>query len=173
MFTVAVLEARPGLSAFFSRCLPPWVREQADLCALGDLPLGVSPHLLVVSPDLPSGTGLNKRKIPPCRVLLVPGRLGKLAGEISAHWAVSYGTSPQDSLSLTCLNQDTIGLALQREVVTLTGQRLDRQEFFLPRQGHTSPGPVLACAGVQLLLGVEPKEVWVGRAAYPAGASEG
>ena len=72
---------------------------------------------------------------------------------------MSFGLSSKDSLTLSSLEKETIHLALQREIVTLTGQRLDPQEFPLDRKDHTALCQILACVGVQLLLGIEPGEV--------------
>lgn len=155
MYTIGILESGGGLSAFLAAHLPPVLLEGADLCPAGSLSPGEILDLLVVSPDWKG----EDRAAPPCRAMLVPGRLSELAGGLSAAWAVSFGISPKDSLTLSSLGEDTILLALQREVITLTGERLDPQEFPLPRGGHTAACHVLACAGIQLLLGVPPEEV--------------
>ncbi len=158
MYLVGILESRPALSTFLSGTLPEDLRQQVSLCPAGELPSGQTADLLVVSPDL-----AEKDVTPPaCRALLVPGRLSPLAGDIPAAWAVSYGISSRDSLTLSSLGEEAISLALQREVVTLAGDCLECQELLLPRGGHTSPLHVLACAGVQLMLGVPPEEVSVG-----------
>ena len=155
MYTIGILEKTRGLSAFLAAHLPRTVLDQADLCPAGSLAPGDSLDLLVVSPDWLG----EDRAVPPCRAMLVPGRLGELTGGLRAGWAVSFGLSPKDSLTLSSLGEETILLALRREIITLTGQRLDPQEIPLPRQGHNALCQVLACVGVQLLLGVEPEQV--------------
>ena len=108
--------------------------------------------LLVVAPDWPVS-----RPVPPgltCRALLLPGRLGPLAGDLEAGWVVSYGLTPRDSLTLSSLGQDGLCLALQREVVTLAGRSLEPQETPLRGFAGTEPELVLAWAGVMLLVGV-------------------
>ncbi len=159
MTTIGILESGRGLSTFLTRTLPAALREQVELCPAGCLPPGEEADLLVVSPDL-----RREEDSPPlrCRVLLAPGRLSLLAGGLTAGWAVSYGLGPKDSLTVSSLEDSRMGLVLQREVVTLEGVCLDCQEFFLPRQEPVSPCYVLACAGVQLLLGVPPEQVTVG-----------
>ena len=67
------------------------------------------------------------------------------------------------TLTFSSLGQDTLCLALQRELVTLSGDCLEPQEWPLPRQSQASPLFLLACAGLQLLLGVPPAEVRLGR----------
>ncbi|MDY3014262.1 MAG: hypothetical protein SOR61_03565 [Evtepia sp.] len=157
MYTIGIVESGAGLSSFLKDCLPDSLRPQITLVPAADLPDDVPADLLVISPDL-----REKRVYPTaCQALLVPGRLSPLAGNIPARWAVSYGNSPRDSLTLSTLGDNTIGLALQREVVTLEGDCLDCQEILLPREGHTAPFHVLACAGIQLLLGIPPEEVSV------------
>ena len=155
MHTIGILERGGGLSAFLTAHLPPALLEESDLCPAGSLAAGEVLDLLVVSPDW---TG-EDRAVPPCRAMLIPGRLAQLAEGLTASWAVSFGLSPKDTLTLSSLEEKTIHLALQREIVTLTGQRLDPQEFPLNRQDHTALCQVLACVGVQLLLGIEPGEV--------------
>ena len=159
MVTIGILESGTGLSAFLADSLPENLRERVDLCPAACLPKGEKADLLVISPDLRREEGSMSLS---CRAMLVPGRLSPLAGEMSASWAVSYGMSPKDSLTLSSLGEERIGLVLQREVVTLGGDCLDCQEFFLPWGEHVSPLYVLACAGVQLLLGIPPEEVDVG-----------
>ena len=155
MYTVGILERGGGLSAFLAAHLPPALLERADLCPAGSLATGEILDLLVVSPDWRG----EDRAVPPCRAMLVPGRLAELAVGLTASWAVSFGLSPKDTLTLSSLEEGTILLALQREIITLTGQRLDPQEFPLARKDHTALCPILACAGVQLLLGVEPERL--------------
>lgn len=159
MVTIGILESGTGLSSFLAGHLPPDLRERVELCPAGCLPPGEAADLLVVSPDL-----RQEEERPPlrCRALLTPGRLSPLAGQLTAGWAVSYGLGPKDSLTVSSLGQERMGLVLQREVVTLEGACLDCQEFFLPRRGPEPPFYVLACAGVQLLLGVPPEQVAVG-----------
>ena len=86
--------------------------------------------------------------------LLLPGRLGPLAGDLEAGWVVSYGLTPRDSLTLSSLGQDGLCLALQREVVTLAGRSLEPQETLLRGFVGVEPELVLAWAGVMLLVGV-------------------
>ena len=155
MYTIGILEKGGTLSAFLAAHLPQGLLDQADLCPAGSLAGGEILDLLVVSPDW---TG-EDRMVPPCRAMLIPGRLAELADGLTATWAVSFGLSPKDSLTLSSMGEETIHLALQREVITLTGQRLDPQEFPLDRKDHTALCQILACVGVQLLLGVEPGEV--------------
>ena len=132
MYTMKILEREPALSHFLSAHLPPqWGR------ALSSAPAGRA-DLVVVSPDLiqvPSAPTA-------CRALLAPGSLAHLAGELSAAWVVSYGLTPRDTLTFSSLGQDTLCLALQRELVTLSGDCLEPQEWPLPpAKSSLSPLP--------------------------------
>lgn len=146
MVTIRILEHRPVLSALLARSLPARLRPAA-----ADLP----PDLLVVSPDWRS----DPLPALSCRILLIPGRLAERAGAISARWTVSYGGSPRDSLTFSSALENTLLLSLQREIVTLAGFRLERQEFPLFYSGQGSPLFPVACAGVQLLLNRPPSRI--------------
>ena len=139
MYTIGILERTGGLSAFLAAHLPQPLLEEADLCPAGSLTTGEVLDLLVVSPDW---TG-EDRRVPPCRAMLIPGRLAHLAEGLTAAWAVSFGLSPKDTLTLSSMEEDTLHLALQREVISLTGERLDPQEFPLDRQEHSKDLSVL------------------------------
>ena len=73
--------------------------------------------------------------------------------------AVSYGSSPRDSLTISSREGDRLWAALQRELVTLGGQVVERQEFPLPLGPDGRAMSDLAVAGALLLLGVPPEEL--------------
>ena len=85
--------------------------------------------------------------------------LGPLARALRASQAVSYGTSPRDTLTFSSLEGDRLCLAVQRELVTLEGAVVEQQELVLPFPTGASPLPALAAAGVLLLAGVPPEEL--------------
>jgi hypothetical protein len=87
---------------------------------------------------------------------LVPGAL---TVPLRAASAVSYGASPRDSLTISSREGNILWAALQRELVTVDGRVVERQEFPLdlaPGEGELS---ALATAGALLLLGVPPEEL--------------
>lgn len=91
-------------------------------------------------------------------MLLLPGAAGPLARGMRCRSAVSYGTSPRDTLTFSSLEGDRICLALQRELVSLAGHVVERQEFVAPFPPGEDPMTFLAAAGVLLLLGAKPEE---------------
>ena len=104
------------------------------------------PALLVVSPQ----AAAEGAELPgACRTILLPGDAGRMLEGLRAASAVSYGSSPRDRL----------WAALQRELVTLGGQVVERQEFPLPLGPDGRAMSDLAVAGALLLLGVPPEEL--------------
>lgn len=116
---------------------------------------GTPVDLLCVGPQSAGWAGMRSAE---CGVLLLPGAAGPLARGMRCRSAVSYGTSPKDTLTFSSLEQDRICLALQREIVSLAGHVVERQEFVLPFPRGEEPMTFLAAAGVLLLLGRTPEE---------------
>lgn len=113
------------------------------------------PALLVVSPR----AAARGRDLPrSCRTALVPGEMGERC-RVRAASAVSYGPSPRDSLTVSSREEGVLWAALQRELVTVEGQVVERQEFPLPLAPGEEELPLLACAGALLLLGIPPEEL--------------
>lgn len=114
------------------------------------------PTLLVVSP----GAARRGLRLPAaCRTVLLPGDAGQLLEGVRAASAVSYGASPRDSLTISSREGDKMWAALQRELVTVDGQVVERQEFPLSVPPGTRALSALAVAGALLLLGVPPEEL--------------
>ena len=112
------------------------------------------PALLVVSPKA-AAKGLELPDA--CRTVLLPGDAGELLDGLRAASAVSYGASPRDSLTISSREGDRLWAALQRELVTVGGQVVERQEFPLSLAPGTGALSALAVAGALLLLGVPPE----------------
>ena len=72
--------------------------------------------------------------------------------------AVSYGASPKNSLTVSSRRGERLWAALQRELVTVEGRVVERQEFPVPFLSHGELAS-LAVAGALLLLGVPPEEL--------------
>ena len=113
------------------------------------------PALLVISP----GAAGEEIAAAACRTVLLPGDAWGLPEGLRAASAVSYGLSPRDSLTLSSREGERLWCALQRELVTLDGAVVERQEFpVLPPPG-LEPLSALAAAGALLLLGVPPERL--------------
>jgi len=137
LYTVELWAQGAGFARFLQARLPG--------AAGGCLRLGPGAQradLVVAAPDL---AALPPNPAP-CRALLLPGHLAPLARGIPAAWVVSYGLT----------RQDTLCLALQRELVTLGGVCREPQEIPLAPQGRADPLALLAWAGTLLLLGAPP-----------------
>lgn len=116
---------------------------------------GSHPALVVVSPRAAAaGVPLPGQ----CRTVLLPGGAGSLP--LRAASAVADGASPRDSLTLSSREGDTLWAALQRELVTVDGRVVERQEFPLALEPGERELTALAAAGALLLLGMPPEKLW-------------
>ena len=143
-----VLEEGEGIERSIARSLSAWGgpdRPPAgeDRAAL----LVISPRAAAKGLPLPG----------PCRTVLLPGDAGTRFSSLRASSAVSYGVSPKDSLTISSREGARLWAALQRELVTLDGQVVERQEFPLRLSAGEDPLCALAAAGALLLLGVPPE----------------
>lgn len=112
---------------------------------------GESLDLLVVSPG---ATGWAGAASVTCRLLLLPGSAGPLVRGMKVEGAVSYGTGPQNTITLSSLEGDKICLAIQRELVTVEGGVVERQELVLPYPVEEEPPDLfMARVGTLLLMG--------------------
>lgn len=105
--------------------------------------------LLLVAPSARAWAGAG---VIQCRTALLPGSALPLARALSAQSAVSYGASPKDTLTISSLEDRQICVALQREIITLDGATLERQEFVLPFPPGEDPERFLGLTGARLLL---------------------
>ena len=109
--------------------------------------------LLVVSPH---ATGWGGAASVSCRLVLLPGSAAPMARGLRVEGAVSYGTGPKNTITLSSLEGDTICLAIQRELVTVKGGVVERQELVLPYPaGQEGPDLFMARVGALLLLGAD------------------
>lgn len=119
------------------------------------------PALLVVSPR----AAARKMELPrACRTVLLPGDAGQLLRDVRAASAVSYGPSPRDSLTISSRERRKLWIALQRELVTVDGHVVERQEFPVELAAGEKELSALAAAGAMLLLGVTPE--WLGEQSH-------
>ena len=88
-----------------------------------------------------------------CGVLLTPH--GCFFTPQGAKSLVTYGMSPQSTLTLSSLGAQSSLLAIQREVTAVSGRVLEQQELPVPSAG--SADTTLVTAGGRLLLGLSPQ----------------
>ena len=117
-------------------------RHPAEL-AIGTL------DLLVVSPRATGWAGAASVN---CRLILLPGSAAPLARGLRVEEAVSYGTGPKNTITLSSLEANTLCLAIQRELVTVSGGVVERQELVLPYPAGQDPDLFMARVGALLLL---------------------
>lgn len=68
--------------------------------------------------------------------------------------------SPRDTITMSSINDTQTVIALQRELVTLDGTVLERQELPLRRRAlHGSADDLMAAVGGLLILGVSPERL--------------
>lgn len=145
-----VLESQEGIQEEIARRLSAW----------GALACGWSspsrPALLVISPR---ATVRARHMQGNCRTVLLPGDSPAQHWQLQAASAVSYGPGPRNTLTLSSREGNHLWLALQREVVTVQGQVVERQEFPFRSATDQSTQAALAVAGALLLLGVRPENL--------------
>ena len=142
-----VIEDGEGIEGAILRALPARAGQERRVSER-------HPALLVVSPKAAEqGIPLPRQ----CRTVLLPGEMG--GAPLQAASAVSYGVSPRDSLTISSREGELLWAALQRELVTVDGQVVERQEFPLRLEPGEEELPVLAAAGALLLLGITPEEL--------------
>lgn len=108
------------------------------------------PALLVIAPD---ATGLAGAGLIRPRVALLPGDSVALARRVRAVSAVSYGLGRRNTLTLSSMEGGNVSVALQRELMTLSGAGVERQEWVLPYDhAQESPEEFLCLVGALLLL---------------------
>lgn len=86
-------------------------------------------------------------------VIVAPGECDADAAQI-----ITYGLGSRDTLTYSSMDADGPVLSLQRELVTLEGLRLERQEIPLPPL-NTEPETALAIAGALLTAGLPPSSL--------------
>ena len=123
-------------------------------------PAHCSGRITLAAGGLPPGSGAEE---------LLPGGAGGLLSGLDPAAAVSYGTGPRDTLTLSSREGRQLWCAIQRELVTVEGRVVERQELPLRLPDHMSPLSVLAAAGALLLLGVPPEELGRDRGAVRGG----
>lgn len=108
-------------------------------------------ELLIIAPD---AVGLAGAGVIRPRVALLPGDSAALARWVRAASAVSYGLGRRNTLTLSSMEGGSVSVALQRELLTLSGEAIERQEWVLPfDRAQDTPEEFLCLVGALLLLG--------------------
>lgn len=105
--------------------------------------------LLVVAPD---ATGLAGLTVLRPRLALLPGGSAAACRRIRAASAVSYGLGSQNTLTLSSMTGGSVSVALQRELLTLSGKAVERQEWVLPIDPSMDTADHFLCLVGALLL---------------------
>jgi hypothetical protein len=93
-----------------------------------------------------------------CAVLLIPDSATEIIGYFGAECVVSYGMSEKSTITLSSISEHETVVALQREVPTIHGEILERQELKLKRAGIPEES-LLAIVGVLLVTGTAPEKL--------------
>jgi peroxiredoxin len=94
-----------------------------------------------------------------CRILLMPDSAGEVLRYFDADCVVSYGMSEKCSVTFSSISDDNAVVSLQRELPTLEGELLERQEIPVSMEEPAEPEAILAAAGALLLLGANPESL--------------
>lgn len=111
--------------------------------------LGGDADLLVVAPDAAGLAGLT---VLHPRLALLPGGCVAACRRVQAASAVSYGLGSQNTLTLSSMTGTSVSVALQRELVTVSGRTVEPQEWVLSTGPDTTADQFLCLAGALLLL---------------------
>ncbi len=160
MFKLAVLEMPDekitGLLAEYAEKLPQvcgslLITDGKTPDVLGD----IEPELLVISARCAKRLPTECKRIR-CGVCLMPEGF---LGNVEAGSAVSYGMSGRSSVTLSSIKEKECVLTLQRDVYTVSGKMIERQDIPLPRRGKISAENIMAAAASLLIMGVSPEKL--------------
>lgn len=149
MAQVGIWEAEGEFSVPLAPFLPAGTVIGNHPAAFSQQPL----DLLLMAPSASGWAAINRIH---CRIALLPGPFLPLTRGLKAEYAISYGTAPRSTITLSSLEREQIGIALQRSIPTLAGGTVDEQEFLLPFPTDTDPTLFLGLTGARLLLSEQP-----------------
>ena len=116
---------------------------------------GLRPDLLII-PGRAERRGLS---IPPtgsCGILLMPGSTDAPDG-LKAAKVVSYGMSAKCCVTLSSIGETRSMLTIRRELPTLSGAVLERQELPVRHSARAEPEDTIAFSAALLILGASPE----------------
>lgn len=94
-----------------------------------------------------------------CGILLMPDKAGEILHLFDADCVVTYGMSEKCSVTLSSIAENDAVISLQRELPTLDGELLERQELKMRRPDYVSEESLLATASVLLISGLDPEKL--------------
>lgn len=159
METVGILGATARLKENLDEILPQFSKETIRIMmeqTSSQLKRLEPLELIAVFPGFTIET---KEALPSCRLLLLPGSETALIGRCNTSCAMSYGISSKDSLTISSLEGNQVSIAVQRELVTITGGSVEQQELILPVRDGKKPLPLLAFVGLLLVLGAPAEQL--------------
>jgi len=110
-------------------------------------------QLVILSEKAAKGNDLTQSNDIMCDILLAPGEYASKAAEsINAKYIVSYGMSVRDTITMSSIGENDFVMALQRELVTLGGNILDRQELPIHCKDRLSADKIMAIYGSLLMI---------------------
>jgi hypothetical protein len=131
----------------------PGVISVRSVCSADELS-GLTSDILVLSPGA-ARKGTKTNQTVSCGILLLPGDTD--ADFAEAECIVTYGMSAKNTITLSSIGEESCILALQRELITVHGDVLERQEIMI--NGGLKPDALLAVAGALLLLGLKLSDI--------------
>ena len=115
---------------------------------------GLKPDLLII-PACAERRGVSVPPTGSCGILLMPGSIDAPDGLKTAK-VVSYGMSGKCCVTLSSIGETRSMLTIRREVPTLGGAILERQELPVRHKLRAEPEDTIAFSAALLILGVSP-----------------
>jgi len=116
------------------------------------------PSLIIIPPKWEElSKGEEKRQ--KCRILLIPDTAAKLLQFYEAESVVSYGLSEKSTITPSSISDSETVISVQRELPTIDGELLERQEIALKRPSNLPIEKFLALVGALLITGVKPEKL--------------
>ncbi len=114
-------------------------------------------NLIVIPPK--SAMDEGEKNPQSCKILLIPDTGTELLGFYDADCVVSYGLSEKSTISPSSISDYETVISLQRELPTLDGEIIERQEISLRRPEGLIEESFLAVVGMFLINGVPPEKL--------------
>jgi hypothetical protein len=109
-----------------------------------------SPDVLLVSPACAAADVAAPVS---CGTLIFPGDSKLPAQGFRADSVVTYGMSPRNTVTYSSIAEDSCVVAVQRELKTFSGKRVESQELRV--EGGMHPDMLLAVTAAALVLGAQ------------------